>query len=64
MNKKYKIRLLFKGGGMLIIKCKSYKIDKLTDDKDQRSLLITNADRRWTIDLDELVGFTAKKVWF
>jgi len=67
MEKKLKLRIVFKGGGSMIVKCKSFTMDRLTNSKSDdrsRELSITDPDRVWTVDVDEIVGFTAKKVWF
>ena len=62
---KFKLKIFLSSGQTVIIKCKSFEIDKLTQSKGQkRELEITGQDRYWSIDLNEVVAFTAKRVLF
>ena len=61
---KLKLRIFLSSGQTVIIKCKSFEIDKLTGSKGKRELRIKSADREWTVDLNEIIAFTAKRVLF
>jgi len=61
---KLKLRIFLSSGQTVIIKCKSYEIDRLSVSKGNRELAIKGNDREWTIDLNEIVAFTAKRVLF
>lgn len=60
---KIKATFILKNGQKVIIKCKGFEITKLSN-KENRSLSIDKADRIWSIDIDEIVAVTAKKVLF
>ena len=58
---KLKLRIFLSSGQTVIIKCKSFEIDKLTGSKGKRELSIKSADREWTVDLNEIIAITAKR---
>ena len=57
-----KLKLVFflSSGQKVIIKCKKFNITKLSNSKGNRELTIVDADRDWSIDLNEVVAVTAK----
>ena len=57
---KLKVVFILSNGQTLTVKCKEFEMSKLTGSKGKRKLNIENADRCWTIDLDEVVGVTAR----
>ena len=61
---RFKLRIFLSSGQTVVIKCKSFEIDRLSGSKGKRELTIKGQDRFWTIDLDEIVAFTAKRVPF
>ena len=61
---KLKLRIFLSSSQIVIIKCKSFEVDKLTNSKGKRELTITGADRAWSVDINEIVAITAKRVIF
>ena len=57
---KIKVVFILSNGQTLTVKCKNFKMTKLTGSKGKRELNIEKADRVWSVDLDEVVGVTAK----
>ncbi len=57
---KLKVVFILSNGQTMIVKCKKFSITKLSSSKGKRELSIEGADRIWSIDLDEVVGVTAK----
>jgi hypothetical protein len=57
---KCKVVFILSNGQTLTVKCKKFEISKLTGSKGKRELTIEKADRVWTVDLDEVVGVTAR----
>lgn len=67
--KKYKIgkaKLSFylSSGQIFVIKCKGYELTKLSGSKGHRELNINGSDRKWSIDLDQVIAFSQKWVLF
>lgn len=57
---KLKVVFILSNGQKLTVKCKKFEITKLSGSKGKRELSIVGADRIWSIDLNEVVGVTAK----
>ena len=57
---KLKVVFILSNGQTLTVKCKKFKMSKLSGSKGNRELTIEKADRIWSVDLDEVVGVTAK----
>ena len=57
---KLKVVFILSNGQKLTVKCKNFEITKLSSSKGKRELSIENADRNWSVDLDEVVGVTAR----
>lgn len=57
---KLKVVFILSNGQTMTVKCKNFTITRLTHSKGKRELTIEKADRIWYIDLDEIVGVTAK----
>ena len=60
---KVKVTILFKNGKTLTIKGKSANFSKLTD-VSSRTLEIESANKKWSVDLNEVIAITSKKVLF
>ena len=61
---KLKVVFILSNGQKLTVKCKKFSITKLSSSKGKRELLIEGADRIWSVDLDEVVGVTARRCLF
>ncbi|MEO7048905.1 MAG: hypothetical protein ABI091_26620 [Ferruginibacter sp.] len=59
---KIKVVFILSNGQKMVVKCKKFSITKLTGTIGKRELSIENTDRLWSIDLDLVVGVTAKWV--
>lgn len=59
-----KVVFILKNGQKFIVKCKSFSMSKLSQNKDNRTLRIDKADRIWSVDLDEIVAVSAKRCLF
>ena len=57
---KLKVVFILSNGQKLTVKCKKFSTTKLSGSKGKRELSIDGADRIWSVDLDEVVGVTAK----
>ena len=57
---KLKVVFILSNGQTLTVKCKKFEITKLSGPKGRRELTIEKADRVWSVDLDEVVGVTAR----
>jgi hypothetical protein len=57
---KLKVVFILSNGQTMIVKCKKFNLTKLSGSKGKRELSIEGADRIWSVDLDEVVGVTAK----
>ena len=57
---KLKVVFILSNGQTLTVKCKKFEMSKLSGSKGNRELTIEKADRIWSVDLDEVVGVTAK----
>lgn len=61
---KTKVTFILKNGQRFIVKCKSFKMTKLSGSVGDRSVTIEKADRLWSVDLSEIVAVSAKKCIF
>jgi hypothetical protein len=61
---KLKVIFFMSSGQNVIIKCESFEITKLSSSKGNRELTIEGADRKWSIDVEEIVAVTSKRCWF
>lgn len=61
---RYKVVFILSSGQKMTVKCSSFTGTKLTSSKGSRTLELKGADRMWSVDLDEMVGYTAKWVLF
>ena len=57
---KLKVVFILSNGQTMTVKCKKFSITRLSNSKGRRELQIDSPDRIWSIDLDEVVGVTAK----
>jgi len=57
---KLKVVFFLSSGQKLVLKCKKFEMTKLSGSKGRRTVTIEKADRVWSLDLDEVVGVTAK----
>jgi hypothetical protein len=60
--RKYKLTFHLKGGTKLNIFCDDFDISKLSGQKG-RTISIDNSDRVWSIDVDQIEGWTAVRIW-
>lgn len=61
---KIKVTFYLSSGQKMVVKCKKFDMTKLSGTKGNRKIDIKGADMAWTIDVDEIVGTTAKWVLF
>lgn len=57
---KLKVIFVLENGQKIVIKCKKFTMSKLSSTKGNRTLSIEDADRTWSIDLDQVVAVTAR----
>jgi len=57
---KLKVVFILSNGQKMTVKCKHFTMSKLSGSKNNRELKIEGADRVWSIDIDQVVGVTAK----
>jgi|688.fasta_scaffold00011_106 hypothetical protein len=57
---KLKVVFILSNGQTLTIKCKKFSMTKLSGTKGEREISVEGADRIWSVDLDEVVGITAR----
>lgn len=63
-TRKLKVVFYLSNGQTVVIKCKDFEMTKLSGTKGKRELTIEKADRYISIDLNEVVAFTAKRCLF
>jgi hypothetical protein len=61
---KLKVVFILSNGQTMVVKCKKFSITKLSGSKGKREVSIEGADRFWSVDLEEVVGVTAKRCLF
>lgn len=57
---KLKVVFILSNGQKMTVKCKKFEMTKLTGSKGRREVIIEKPDRVWSIDIEEIVGVTAK----
>lgn len=59
----YKVTFYFEGGGSMTVKCDEFTYTRLSG-SNTRKIELTRPDRSWSVDVDKIVGITAKKLLF
>ena len=64
MKRKTKVKLYLSSGQTMIVKFDEFSMSRLSGTKGNRTMSCKGGDRKFTIDLDEIVAVEMKKVLF